>query len=1763
MYTKNQIVKVCRKFLVATVVLMLLFSTLGSALRPAQAQGAVIDTPTAEPVATAAPEATQIIDEVPTIDNNILLPSPSQKNITSYPYVNDGSIWIVDKTSSPRQLTTGNQDSDPALSPNQEYVAFLSTPPQYLGSAPTPRDVCIVEIDTRDIQCITDTPAIRSNLQWSPDNTTLSYVEDGNLVLAGIDDRVSRVIATNVASDGLLFATPVWSPDGKTLTCILKVEDETAIWIIDPSSGPTSSLMKLPGEYVDVPISYSPKGDSILIVNAYDESRLWAIPLDGTSPKPVLKSVNQIYDFSYAPATNEIVYSRMDGSLWLANNITKPAKEIKRKNGPAIPPKVEWVATDEILLSSSTGSGTDLSLYEGKSQEEIQLSPLTSSLNTSPGGELSTLNAITAPFEWYRYQGESNSGACASDNCGPTTVAMSIQFAHNGQWVSISDIRNYMTGGTCGWTNLAQIRNALDHWGVSYTTITGMNAVRDAINNRGHIVIVPVIMSYIGPGADITSPYSDPANHYNRYYDYTSGHILIANGISQDGNWVTVQDPNVWNGNGRYWYSDSTAKGRGRYYNYSNFASAFANNGNVAIEITETPNGGGENHPPAGFTWCADEDGRCSFNGTADVVYGALNSFTSPRSFTTGVDCNNTVFGDPISGTRKACYYKPTSQPSGNLHVEYFNDKNLGSKCYDGSENSTYVFKNWGSSSPASGCNSDNFSARFTGTYNFPGGNYSFHCQHDDGCRISIDGVEKLNAWWDSSFTGHDWGGSLSGNHEVKIEFYDSGGDARLEAFWSGSGFLPSGPSCTSSDWCGSYFGNRDLVGTPAINRNEGVGNINYDWGTASIGYGFPNDNFSARWTRTVYFSSGNYRFYMEHDDGARLFIDDMNIPVLDKWTTCCNVDPLEKVMTEGNHVIKMEYYENGGGAVAKMSWELLSTPPSAQFDAWPLSGTAPFTTTMHIVNMTGITSCAWDYGDGQTSTTCTQLHDHTYNNAGTYTVSLTVTGPGGSNSTTLSNYITVVSPPPGAFNKSSPANSATNQSISVTLSWGSSTNATSYQYCYDSTNDNACSSWLSNGSATSKALSGLSAGTTYYWQVRAINSSGTAYSDGSASAFWSFTTAVSLPSAFNKTTPANGALGQPPSLTLGWSSSSGATSYQFCYDNTNDNNCSNWLTVNSGTSANIYFLDANTTYYWQIRAVNSGGITYADGGPTNYSYFTSGSMPGSFNKNNPANGAANQSVGPTLNWMASVGATSYEYCYDTTNDNACSNWVSNGIATSKTLSGLNATTTYYWQVRAVNSGGTTYANHSTVAFWSFTTGSGPQTFNLSVSKSGSGSGTITSGPSGINCGATCSYAFTSGTPVTLTATADTGSTFTGWSGGSCSGTGTCTVTMTAAMSVTANFSVAALPDLIIESITPLPANPQVNEAITFSVVVKNQSQVDASGFYVDLFIDTPLPVDCSGVGQVYDYVQTLAAGASQTLTLSYGGFGTGGSHTVNGIADTNCYVSESTRSNNTKLINLTVSNPSATLNVSKTGTGSGTITSSPTGINCGSTCSYAFAYNTSVTLTASPIAPSTFGGWSGAGCSGTGTCTVTMSAAQSVTAIFNSTTTTSLLNPSSNLWRAGGDDNGYEVNPANAYADDGIFAVDNNSGTGTGTSCTDRKKDNHLFYNYGMSLPGTAAIQGIEVRLDAKVDSSSGSPKVCVQLSWDGGSSWTTVKSTGTLTTGEQTFALGGPTDTWGHAWTPSQLSNANFRVRLIDVASNTSRDFSLDWISVRVTYK
>ena len=113
---------------------------------------------------------------------------------------------------------------------------------------------------------------------------------------------------------------------------------------------------------------------------------------------------------------------------------------------------------------------------------------------------------------------------------------------------------------------------------------------------------------------------------------------------------------------------------------------------------------------------------------------------------------------------------------------------------------------------------------------------------------------------------------------------------------------------------------------------------------------------------------------------------------------------------------------------------------------------------------------------------------------------------------------------------------------------------------------------------------------------------------------------------------------------------------------------------------------------------MNTLVTTDADDGDSMWSFTTVTSL----DKVSPEDGTTEVNPRATLIWDAMPGATSYQYCVDTTDNNACNRWVSAGAAITVTLNGLKYATTYYWQVRAVTATGTTEADAGD--WWTFTT---------------------------------------------------------------------------------------------------------------------------------------------------------------------------------------------------------------------------------------------------------------------------------------------------------------------------------------------------------------------------------------------------------------------------------------------------------------------------
>jgi hypothetical protein len=254
-------------------------------------------------------------------------------------------------------------------------------------------------------------------------------------------------------------------------------------------------------------------------------------------------------------------------------------------------------------------------------------------------------------------------------------------------------------------------------------------------------------------------------------------------------------------------------------------------------------------------------------------------------------------------------------------------------------------------------------------------------------------------------------------------------------------------------------------------------------------------------------------------------------------------------------------------------------------------------------------------------------------------------------------------------------------------------------------------------------------------------------------------------------------------------------------------------------------------------------------------------------------------------------------------------------------------------------------------------------TTSYTLSTSVTTGGAVASSPNGISCGGSntaCSSSFPSGTAVTLSPTAASGYSFTGW-GGACSGTGTCSVTLTANTSVTANFATQAPPP-----------------SYTLKVTAGTGGQVTSS----------PTGISCGGSATACSASFTSGTAVNLTAVPASGYSFSGWSGACSGTGA--CSVSMSTNASVTANF---AALPPQTYTVTLSPSTGGQVTSSPAGISCGGSgtaCSATFTSGASVTLTATASTGYSFSGWSGA-CSGTSTtCALTVGANTTVGTAFS-----------------------------------------------------------------------------------------------------------------------------------------------------------------------------
>jgi|GEM_PF-3939263 len=298
--------------------------------------------------------------------------------------------------------------------------------------------------------------------------------------------------------------------------------------------------------------------------------------------------------------------------------------------------------------------------------------------------------------------------------------------------------------------------------------------------------------------------------------------------------------------------------------------------------------GGGGVARPSDTTWCANEGGRCNFSGTGIVYYGANNSYYYKENVSNGIDCNNDVFGDPISGVQKACYYKITS----------------GGSCNNPSPNADqvglYTEKNYCGTAKIFGL----------GEWANPG---AMGFPNDSASSVKVGGNVKAILCKDDNYAG--------GCDEF------TGDDSDLtnnNIGTSTSSLKVQSRSSSSGTWTANYYDTIDRwwdnnnSGNFKCSENVGGPTLDKNYGTSGP-CGMDGDTWIADYSATINFPSGNYVFLSDHDDGLKIWLNGQNVG--DYGGSGSNDKSCPARYISGNANLRALLREDGGDARVKVWW--------------------------------------------------------------------------------------------------------------------------------------------------------------------------------------------------------------------------------------------------------------------------------------------------------------------------------------------------------------------------------------------------------------------------------------------------------------------------------------------------------------------------------------------------------------------------------------------------------------------------------------------------------------------------------------------------------------------------------------------------------------------------------------------------------------------------------------------------------------------------
>jgi fibronectin type 3 domain-containing protein len=289
--------------------------------------------------------------------------------------------------------------------------------------------------------------------------------------------------------------------------------------------------------------------------------------------------------------------------------------------------------------------------------------------------------------------------------------------------------------------------------------------------------------------------------------------------------------------------------------------------------------------------------------------------------------------------------------------------------------------------------------------------------------------------------------------------------------------------------------------------------------------------------------------------------------------------------------------------------------------------------------------------------------------------------------------------------------------SSSIRVSWDAVTGADSYKVYYGNSPDDSFTNSIGGGTGTSYTDASCAPETTRYYKVSAVNGTGESEKSSATSAT---TPELSVPSAPSNVT----ATAQSSSnIRITWNTVSGATSYKVYYEIGSSSTKNLAGTVTSGTSYTHTGLQSSTTYYYYITAINSAG----ESGYSAYgSAATSSSGGGTTVPSAPTNisATAQSSSSISVSWNSVSGATSYKVYYEI-GSSSTKNLAGTVTGTSYTHTELEANTTYWYYIKAVNSAGESGYSTGSSAKTSSSSGGGtttilqPDTFTVSKTTNG------------------------------------------------------------------------------------------------------------------------------------------------------------------------------------------------------------------------------------------------------------------------------------------------------------------------------------------------------------------------------------------------------------------------------------------------------------